>query len=261
MRRTVLSLCLLAIACPACECGQKSDQYDGRGYPIPLAGLPLSGHGAARQYATTPARQLSRDELLAVAYDFNPRIDPADFTRLASSKICTSDRPRRAGYRPYNAPPASGSLPGKNWSRRSTRDWATAGAASLSGTTPILTAIPHMESLSTSFRAGPKWKPNGRCTFGLSQLIPYYYYYEKRTKRTSFSTDAAVEQYLPPYHISTEFEPVVALIESLMARHYGYFRLDAELCETPVPGIFIPEHLGDDPPKLRDALFGPPLIW
>lgn len=268
MARAVLSLCLFALGCWACDSSQKSGQ-EGPGYAIPLAGRPLPGYSPARGSDKTAAktaaraklRRLSRDELLEVAQAFYPRLDPAAYPpceledRLERSpkylRLQAVMRTARSARGAQWADVAQAVHEALGRGRRGFFVW--------DDTHPY--RDPRYGVFVAIIGPNPEGKPRKSLFLFASQLVPYYYYYEEHKTDTNFSTHSVVEKTLPLYQISPEFEPVVALLESLMARHYGYFRLDAELAEMPVPGIFVPEHLGDGPPTLRDALFGPPWPW
>ncbi|WP_428263667.1 hypothetical protein [Haliangium sp.] len=224
---------------------------------MPVAGLPLPGHGSPEpELALAPADwvppfdALTGKRLTEIAYQFHPRIAPAEET------------PQEFAFLFNNAPEriAMRNLQHLAWERVETwRGLVTAVRDQMPADCWIRDqTIPGHDAAYFATFALPKTEGGTRrasLTVHLSFLVPFYTFYERRARLVEYPTMDRWETDTVSTKISPELQPMLASVEQEIARRYGYRRFDTTLLDIELPGLFIEGARVETRPTLMDALF------
>jgi hypothetical protein len=253
-RLAILLLLMLVAACAGCDKRKRKPMSDKFPAWVPLLGQPLPGHGDRKAMKDAPYRQLTRDELTAVAYAFYPRISIADMDQMSISE--------------YNQ---------KYWYSPETIALAQVqeiGYSQLAKWQALCNVVRHSVPpvYIVAERTYPRYDPTyvivvdapvapgtideNHLVVHVSYLVPYYYYYELHSRRI----DGKIQRDPLLYEVTPIFADVLAAIEREIDARFGYWRMPPDVALLEVPGIHIGGYFDDlrgIPPKLKDALFTP----
>ncbi|WP_428263334.1 hypothetical protein [Haliangium sp.] len=225
---------------------------------VPVAGLPLPGHGApepelALEVAdwVPPFEAFTSKRLIEIAYQFHPRVEPAADQTPQEFEYLFDNALERIAMR--NAQYLA-------WERIET--WRGLVAAVREQAPPgcqvgDLTIPGHDAAYFATF-ALPKTEGGTKLsslTVHLSFLVPFYTYYEERSSLVEYATLERWKIDAVDTDISPELQPLLVIVEREIARRYGYRPFDVSISDIALPNLFIEGADVETRPTLMDALF------
>ncbi|WP_428268394.1 hypothetical protein [Haliangium sp.] len=254
-RALVLLVCLL-VSTVSCE---KQSKPAPTVEPwVPVAGLPLPGHGAPEpELALRPADwvppfdELTGKRLIEIGYQFHPRISAEHDMSPQEGQFLFFNASERIAMQ--NAQYAA-------WQRIATwrglvaavRKQMPAGSRSGDQTIPGHDAAYFATFVLPDEQEGT-WSSS--VTVHLSYIVPFYTHYTKRSRLVKYPTRERWEVDSVGTHTSPEIRSLIEIITNEIGMRYGYREVDESLLGRELPGLHIEGGRTTRAPTLMDALF------